>query len=52
MRCLTLWLSEDTLFNTGSEGLVELTVEHGTSSLQALVVGDNIFLDGDAAVDS
>ena len=56
MRCAkkrsqtrTLWLSEDTLLDTRLESAVEQRVEHGVGCGD-LVVGLDIFLEGDAAV--
>ena len=45
----TLWLSEDTLLDTRLESAVEQRVEHGVGCGD-LVVGFDIFLEGDAAV--
>jgi hypothetical protein len=45
-------LSENSLLDTSLERTVEQRVEHLILSLQALVVGLDILLEGDAAMES
>merc|ERR1712000_747938 len=44
----SLWLSKDTLLDTGLQGSVEQRIEHGICGVD-LVVGSDILLEGDAA---